>query len=522
MRLPTRINGPPFQELLKAVTRSRPDEPADAPVPNSLKDFEVVQSMDGLRALADATRLEIVHLLTRRAETGSALARVLNIPANRAHYHLRRLLEAGLIRDVGPERGRQTEERYFTATARHILVDPGLGAAESRTTTSLRQSIDATFSDWRRSQVLAIDWGDLARLVVHRSLRIGKDEQVLILFAPATLEAAEAILVEIEGTGAVAHLRPWSRNVILRTLDRSTPEELDRMSLVPPDLDQRITAVVFLTSSVLQGAPPSAEQQALLPRLLRAASEWKASARTRKLRYLHVGLPHRAEFGQGFLSPEEGIDTFWHCLTFDVAEIQARGERLLEVLRRSPEIVIEGKDGAELRVALDPSLMGVSDGIISDEDLRAGHSIEAVPAGSLSAVPMSGTGDGVFEADYTFSGGRHFRGLRVTLERGRIVQVEGPEDTDKIRERLARESGDPNLLSSVSIGLNSGGRGPTGRPELDTLLAGVVTLDFGNNEMLGGTVRSTFNLSLPANGLTVRSGTRTPVVRGHLALTGGP
>lgn len=492
-----------------------PEElPAD---PHQLKDFEVIETVEGVRALADEVRLQMVHLLTRGTQTGSSLARLLKIPANRAHYHVKRLLEAGLIQEVGGVRGYATEERQYVATARHILVDPGLGAGESRTAQSLRQSIDATFSDWRRSQVLAIDWADLARLVVRRSLRVVPGDEVLVMFAPITFEAAEAISLEVEACGAIAYLRSWSRSVILGMADRcATPDQLDAMTLIPADLDRRLTAVAFLSSSLVQGAPPTEEQQAKLPRLLDAVSEWKSSIQRRGLRYLHVGLPHRAEFAKGFLTPEAGLDTFWHCVTEDSERLRVRGEELLEVLLHDPEVEISGRDAARLRVTIDPSHLGLSDGVISEEDIRRGRTIDSVPAGAVVALPSVRSGDGEFQADYTFVGGRHIRGLRVTLRQGDIVELDGPEGTAQLRERLARETGEPARLSSISIGLNERGSGSTGRPELDSVLAGVVTLGFGNNELLGGSVRSTFNLALPAHGLTLTSGARALVRHGRL------
>ncbi len=477
-----------------------------------MKDVEVLGTMAGMRALADSTRLQMIHILTRSPSTGSMLARALKIPANRAHYHLQRLLEAGLIQEVGDGPKRLTEERFYAATARHFLIDPGLGGVEDRPTIALRQSIDTTFLDWRRSQLLAIDWGDLARLAVHQTLRVRKDDHVMILFAPIALELAEAILVEVEACGAVVHPRPWSRNVILRTLDRYTPDELENLPFIPAAIDERLTAAVLITSNLVQGSPPNPTQQERLPRFLQSVSCWKQSVQKRGLRYLHVGLPHRAEFGQGYLSPEAGIDAFWRCMTADLEQIRNRGEHLLQIVRTEPELVIRGENQTELRVTLDSAHAAISDGIISEDDLRAGRSTEALPAGSFVALPAAGTGDGVFEADYTFSSGRHIPRVRVVLRQGRIVELDAASDADVIRERLAREAGDPDLLSSVTIGLNSGGPGPTGRPELDSVLAGVVTLDFGNNELLGGNVKSTFNLSLPAHGLTVR--TRTRVARG--------
>ena len=482
-----------------------------------MKDIEVIRTIAGVRALADPTRLQMVHMLTRNPATGSMLARALKIPANRAHYHLQRLLEAGLIQDVESGREQRTEERYYVATARHILVDPGLGGVEDRPTKALRQSIETTFLDWRRSQVLAIDWGDLARLVVHRSLQVRPDDRVVILFAPIALEPAEAIQVEIEACGAQSHLRPWSRNVILRTIDRYSLDSLENFALIPAAIDESLTAAVLLTSSLVQGPPPNPAQQERLPRFLEAVSRWKLSVRERGLRYLHVGLPHRAEFGEVYIGPEAGIDLFWRCVNADAEEIRRRGEHLLGIVRAEPEIVIQGVNDTELRVTLDATHAVVSDGIISADDLREGHASESVPSGSLGALPVAGTADGTFEVDYIFSAGRHIPRVRVVLREGRIVDLDAAVDAEIVRGQLAREAGEPGVLSSVTIGLNPGGQGLTGRPELDALSAGVVSLHFGNNELWGGSVRSTFNLSMPAPGLTVRTRTKSLVIRGRLA-----
>ena len=481
-----------------------------------MNDFEVLKSMAGLRALADPTRLQMVQILTHGPATGSMLARTLNIPANRAHYHLKRLLDVGLIQSVGKAPQGRTEERFYGAKARHILVDPGLVGTEDRSTLALRQSIDTTFLDWRRSQVLDIDWGVLARLVVQQSLRVRKDDHVLILFAPIALEAAEAILVEVEACGGTAHPRPWSRNIALRTLDRYPPESLASLPLIPPPVDEHLTAAVLLTSSLVQGAPPSPSQRELLPRLLESVSAWKQSVPRRGLRYVHVGLPHRAEFAQGYISPEAGIDAFWHCVTVDLTSMRDRGQELLRVVSAEPELLIQGRGESELRITVDPAHAAISDGVISDEDLRGGRSTESVPAGSFGALPVAGSGDGVFESDYTFASGRHIPGVRVVLHGGRIVELDAARDAHLIRERLAGEAGDPDVISAVTLGLNPGAVGPTGRPELDSLLAGVVTLHFGNNELWGGSVKSTFNLSLPAHGLTVRTRTQTLVSAGRL------
>lgn len=483
-----------------------------------IKDFEIVATTAGVRALSHPTRLEMIQLLQRGRATGSMLARTLRTPANRAHYHLQQLLEAGLIQDAGPARANRTEERYYAATARHLVIDPALGGVESRPMTMLRQSIESTFLDWRRAQVLAIDWGVLARQVVCQSLRIGKGDHVAVFFAPMALELAEAIMVEVEAAGGVSHPRPWSRNLVLRTLERLSPEELAGMAFVPEAVDRQLTAAVLLSSNLPQAARPSPDQQRNLPLILESLSRWKQSLRRRSLRYVHVGLPHRGEFAHGYLTPEAGINLFWRCVTADLDQIRARGTRLMRALRDEPDLAIHGANGSELRLTLDPTHATTQDGIISDDDLREGHTTDAVPAGSFIGLPQPGTGDGAFEAAYAFCDGQHIPSVRLVFEAGRIVQVEAPAGAgaDVIRHRLAQEVGDPDLIGNVTIGLNPGGRGPSGRPELDSVLAGVVTLHLGNNELWGGSVRSTLNLSFPALEVSLRTRTRSLVRDGRL------
>jgi hypothetical protein len=119
--------------------------------------------------------------------------------------------------------------------------------------------------------------------------------------------------------------------------------------------------------------------------------------------------------------------------------------------------------------------------------------------------------------DYTFSGGRHFWDVRVELREGRIVGLEAGNSAEILRQELAAAVGDPGLLAGVQFGLNPAGRGATGKPNLDACLEGVVTFAFGNNELLGGDVRSTMNLLLPCAKLTARAGGLTLIQDGRLA-----
>ena len=70
-----------------------------------------------------------------------------------------------------------------------------------------------------------------------------------------------------------------------------------------------------------------------------------------------------------------------------------------------------------------------------------------------------------------------------------------PERIARLRDNTEFKIYTPG--SSVGIGINVRGRGATGKPTLDSHLRGVVTASFGNNELAGGTVKSTLTLNLP-------------------------
>jgi hypothetical protein len=266
---------------------------------------------------------------------------------------------------------------------------------------------------------------------------------------------------------------------------------------------------------------------------MESVSRWHRSLRARGIRYLEVALPHRGELEAGSLSPEDAVDVYWRSLIADPPAISRRGASVLArfgvsgastppsaaVGAENPVLLEISGPGTALGLAIDPARAFLNDGVLSDSDLAAGRTFDSLPAGTLSFIPVPLTVSGTFTADYTFTGGQHYPKVRLVLREGRIVEIDAEDDGSGLRERLTAAAGDANLISELAIGLNPAGSGPlagtpgrarpagfTGKPVLDSCLTGRVTLGFGNNELLGGDVRSTLNLILPAAALTMRAG----------------
>jgi leucyl aminopeptidase (aminopeptidase T) len=449
----------------------------------------------------------------------------LGIRANLAHYHIKRLLACGLVREAGTGRKRWKDELYYVAIARHFLVDPELGCKDATATAAVLRSVDSAFLDWRRRQILNIDLAQVAARVVHDCLRIRSGETVVTMFGPQGLELAEAIVTELEAIGARPRPKLWSRNSLFLTLDRHTEESLALLPFVDPDLDRIVDAVVFVSSTLPQGEPPSPAQREKLPHVLEAVSRWHQSLKARRIPYIEIGLPYRGELEAGRTTPEEAIDIFWRCLATDYGTLARRGCRLLERIQDHLAEWIGGRvlarfqcsRGTDLRVELDLDRAHVSDGVVSVEDRTRGHTFEELPAGFLAFLPVARSATGTLIADYTFLGGAHFWDVKLVLDQGRIVEIESANNEKALADALAAETGDAYALAGVQLGLNPAGRGPTGKPSLDACLEGVVTFAFGNNELLGGDVRSTVNLILPCSQLTAQVGDLTLARDGRLA-----
>jgi leucyl aminopeptidase (aminopeptidase T) len=509
------------------------------------RDFALLDSVEQLRSVAHEERLALMTALTAAPLTGTMVAKHLGLPVTRVHYHLQRLLEGGLIQEAGRGRKRWKEERYYVTSARHFLIHPRLGCQDADTTAALERFAQAAFLEWRRRDVLGIDLAAVARLVIHDSLGVRPGEHVLVLFGPPSDELGETLMIELEASGAQAIARHWSRNTVLRTLDRYSAETLAEHAFLPPELDAKLDAVIFVSSSAPEGGPPNEAQRAKLPLLMEAVSRWHRSLRARGVRYLEVALPHRGELEGGSLEPEAAVDVYWRSLIADPKAMTRRGAALLARIRghsagaATERVAIElSGPGTDLRLEIDPNRAFLNDGVLTDEDLAAGRTFDALPAGTLSFLPLPLTVSGTFTAGYTFTGGHHFPRVHLVLREGRIVEIDADHGASDLRQRLASAAGDANLIAEVGIGLNPAraeseewtapaapvGLAPagptpaglTGKPVLDSCLMGMVTLGFGNNELLGGDVHSTLNLVLPAPALTLRAGDEEIIRDGSL------
>ena len=114
-------------------------EPERPRAPADLLPVKVLEDPAQLRAIASADRLRILQLFAAGEPLSvQEMARRLGQPHGRVHYHVRRLVEAGFLQEVGQREVRGITERFYYVTARYFDASgtlealPGKGAPARR------------------------------------------------------------------------------------------------------------------------------------------------------------------------------------------------------------------------------------------------------------------------------------------------------------------------------------------------------------------------------------------------------
>jgi leucyl aminopeptidase (aminopeptidase T) len=488
-----------------------------------MKDFTLLEDSDQIRSLGHHDRLAILRILSEDARSGADVARELGLAANRVHYHLRILLEKGLIEEASRGRKRWKEERFFRRVARHFIVDPCAGGGSKKASDSVNQSIENAFLDWRREELLHVDLQRVSQIIIQRCLNLEAGQCALLMYGAQGLSLAEHLQVELAAFECDCVTRPWSLDTIRATLDRFNLEELKTRPFVPLHQDKRIDAVIFLSATPPALQTLNEEQKEKLPALLQQVSAWQNSLWKRKLPYMEFALPIRREFNvKGNktilgVTPEKAVEIFWRCIETDKEVLTKVAQSLSSALDSKSILHLTCPLGTDLKLGIDFETAFLLDGTLKQKDRDAGRIFVGLPAGTLNFFPRDNCVNGTFRADYTYQGGKHIEGVTLHIENNRIVSFSADHNESVLKQRIAAATGDADLIAGIGFGLNPAGQGPTGKPILDACLQGAITLHFGNNELQGGKVRSTINLILPACHLSANCGSRQIIVDGQIA-----
>ena len=101
---------------------------------------------------------------------------------------------------------------------------------------------------------------------------------------------------------------------------------------------------------------------------------------------------------------QELTKIFWAGVNVDYTKLKSKGEAIQKLLTSGKEIHITNRNGTDLKVQIAGRPFFISDGIISEEDIKKGGSACQVwlPAGEVYLTPVPGTANGKVIVDVQF------------------------------------------------------------------------------------------------------------------------
>jgi hypothetical protein len=239
--------------------------------------------------------------------------------------------------------------------------------------------------------------------------------------------------------------------------------------------------------------------------------------------YLGNGMyPTKATAKKYGMSVKQLDKLFWAGLNVDYDKLQETGAKLQGILEGGKQIHITNPNGTDIKFGIEKRPVIVSDGIVSEEDVKKGGASTVVylPAGEVMMTPVVGTAEGkVVITRVPFSDGE-IRNMVMTFKAGKVESVNAKKTPafKRFQELYEKASEGKDSFSFVDFGINPNVKIPKKSKMVTWMPAGMVSLGIGGNSFFGGDLDIPFGFSGFLPGSTVKVDDTVIVEKGKLKI----
>jgi aminopeptidase len=206
------------------------------------------------------------------------------------------------------------------------------------------------------------------------------------------------------------------------------------------------------------------------------------------------------------LTKDQLATLFWRGVNVDYTKLQSTAAAVRAVLT-GREVRVTHANGTDLTVRIAGREVGVSDGVISAEDIVKGPPNTQVwlPAGEVYVTPVPGSAEGKIVFDTIPFDDGEILAFTLTFKAGKLVAHSAKPGAHYERWKALYAAAPPTRdeFALIDIGINPNVTVPAGSKLATWVPAGTVSLGIGNNTWAGGTNDSSFNFAGSLNGGTV-------------------
>ncbi|MFB6302229.1 MAG: aminopeptidase [Haloferacaceae archaeon] len=318
--------------------------------------------------------------------------------------------------------------------------------------------------------MIDLELADVSRRVVEDLMSTTPDEEVLVVSDPTKVPVGRALTAAARGLGADAHL------LVMPQLDSHGNEPTGTVAAAMKASDVLFTATTHAITHT---------------RARLAATE--SGTRTAILR----GVTEE-------MMVEGGMSTDFEALRETTTAVR-------DVLDAAESAHVTSPAGTDVWMDLTGRSAFSLDGYYHDN-----YGFATLPPGESPTSPAEGTAEGTVVIDYSMDNiGRLDEPIELAFEEGYVTGVTGGADADRLRAIIEDADEHAGNMAEFAIGTNPDAR-LIGNLAEDKKLAGTVHFAVGDNESLGGSVRSDIHLDGLVLDPTVRLDDEVVVEDGEL------
>lgn len=199
------------------------------------------------------------------------------------------------------------------------------------------------------------------------------------------------------------------------------------------------------------------------------------------------------------------------AMTVDFQKLQQRTQALAHVLAAASDIQVTSDTGTDVTFSVAGRNAFALDGFFHDD-----YGFATLPPGEVPTCPVEGTTNGTLVFDYSMDGlGKLTQPLTLDVTNGEVVSVSGAVEAVQFLEHTFARDATARNIAEFAIGTNPNAR-LIGNLAEDKKRAGTVHFALGDNESLGGVIRSSIHLDGLMLNPTVRADQHLLVQHGTL------
>lgn len=371
----------------------------------------------------------------------------------------------------------------------------------------------------------ATDFAATADKILGDVLGVKAGEVVAIDAEPSDLAMVEALFVATGQRGALPLTRiewPEMHKKWLQTV----PEANDATRAA---LEEKLIPLVDVRIFIERADNPALFKDVAASRITayeKTLTGLGEKRMKRKMRSVWLGnglTPSKANAKQLGLTEAELSAIFWAGVGTDYRALASRAEAVMAAVPETKQLVITTPGGTNLKLRLKSKTLGISDGVITPEELKEGGArlLTWLPAGEVYALIDPSSAEGKIVVTRQLFEGEDVKDLTLTIAGGKITAMTAKPSKafDRLKQLFDSAPAGKDSLSVLDFGVNADVKAPKGKQLLSFVPAGAVTFFVGRDAWAGGSNNTTFDLPLFLPDATVTADGKPVVEKGELKVS---